>query len=146
MQGKREAARPERLRAPTCVHVYVWVFMITLGVSPILYLLASRDGFDRSDAFDSLLRVGLIQATLLIAQARCSSEDLTYWEGLLAAAASVTTGENLISLLRAFPLLLAIVILSVAFALDHDERSPVLHAQLRFGKLIVWVYKQRLRR
>ena len=145
MQGKREAARREKLRAPTCVHVYVWVFMITLGVSPILYLLASRDGFDRGDALDSLLLVGLIQATLLIAQARCSSEDLTYWEGLLAAAASVTTGENLISLLRAFPLLLAIVILSVAFALDHDERSPVLHAQLRFGKLIVWVYKQRLR-
>lgn len=146
MQGKREAARPERLRAPTCVHVYVWVFMITLGVSPVLFLRVLRGGFERGDALMSLLLAGLIQTTLLIAQARCSSEDLTYWEGLLAASASVTTGENLISLVRTFPLLLAIVILSVAFALDHDERSPVFHAQLRFGKLIVWVYKQRLRR
>jgi hypothetical protein len=108
--------------------------------------LLARDGFDRSDALLSLLLVGLIQATLYFAQRRCSSEDLLYWEGLLAAAASVTTGENLISLLRTFPLLLAIVILSVVFALDHDENSPVRHAQLRFGKLIIWAHKQRLRR
>jgi hypothetical protein len=81
---------------------------------------------------------------LLIAQARCSSEDLTYWEGLLAAAASVTTGENLVSLVRAFPLLFAIVMLSVVFALDHDAHSPVRHAQLRFANLIIWAHKQRL--
>lgn len=142
--SRRGAGEPERLRAPACVHVYVWVFMITFSVSPMLCVMAVYDGLGRSEALLSLLFIGLIQATLYIAQRRCSSEDLSYWDGLLAAAASVTTGENLISLLRTFPLLLAIVILSVGFALDHDERSPVRHACLRFGNLIIWAHKQRL--
>jgi len=120
--------------------------MLTLSLSPVLSVLAARNAFERSDVPMSLLLVGLIQVALYFAQRRCSSADLWYWEGLLAAASSVTTGTNLISLLRAFPLLLAIVILSVAFALDHDPTSPVLHAQIRFGKLIVWAHKERLRR
>ena len=135
---------PERLRAPACVHVYVWVFMVVFSVSPILCLLAACDRIERSDALESLVVVGLIQAALWIAQQRCSSEDLTYWEGLLGAAASVTTGENLVSLLRAFPLLLAVVILSVMFALDHDAGASTRHPQLRFGRLIIWIHRRRL--
>ena len=144
MQG---SGGPERLRAPTCVHLYLWSFMITLSLSPMFYLLAARDGYERrSDALVALALIGLIQAMLFFAQRRCSSEDLLYWEGLLAATASVTTGLNLVSLLRTFFLLLAVVMLSVVFAFDHDERSVVRHAQLRFGKLIIWAHKQRLRR
>ncbi len=129
-----------------CVHVYVWVFMITLSVSPMLWLVATCDNFVRTQAIESLELIALIQVMLFIAQRRCSIEDLTYWEGLLGAAASVTTGNNLISLVRAFPLLLAIVILSVGFALDHDGNSPVRHAGLRYANLIIWAHKQRLRR
>lgn len=143
---ERGSGKPERLVAPACVHLYVWTFMITLSLSPLMCLLAARDGFGRGDALVSLELVALTQSMLYFAQRRCSSEDLLYWEGLLAAAASVTTGLNLTSLLRTFPLLLAIVILSVEFALDHDAASPVLHAQIRFGRLIIWAHKQRLRR
>jgi len=120
--------------------------MITLSLSPMLYVLPGRDGFERRDAFVALALIGLIQAMLYFAQRRCSSEDLLYWEGLLAATASVTTGVNLVSLLRTFFLLLAVVILSIVFAFDHDANSAVRHAQLRFGKLIIWAHKQRLRR
>jgi len=45
---------------------------------------------------------------------RCSSEDLSYWDGLLVAAASVTTGANLISLCRA-SICVSVVIVSVLF-------------------------------
>ena len=143
----RESGAPERLEAPTCVHLYLWVFMITLSLSPMFYLLAARDSNEqRGDALVALVLIGLIQVMLYFAQRRCSSVDLLYWEGLLAATASVTTGINLVSLLRTFFLLFAVVILSVVFAFDHDERSAVRHAQLRFGKLIIWAHKQRLRR
>jgi len=120
--------------------------MIALSLSPMLYVLAARDGFERNDVVAALALIGLIQAMLYFAQRRCSSQDLLYWEGLLAATASVTTGVNLVSLLRTFFLLLAVVILSVVFAFDHDANSAVRHAQLRFGKLIIWAHKQRLRR
>jgi hypothetical protein len=144
--SKREPDGRDRLEAPVCVHVYVWIFMVTLSVSPVLCLLGACDVFGRREAHLSLLLVGLMQATLYVAQRRCSTEDLSYWEGLLGAAASVTTGRNLISLLRTFPLLCAIVILSVGFALDHDQSSGAHHAGLRFGRLIIWAHKQRLRK
>ena len=144
--SKRPSAKPERLVAPLRIHVYVWVFMIALSVSPVLYMLVAPGGVDGANVRAPLFFVGLIQTALLIAQVRCSSEDLTYWEGLLAAAASVTTGSNLMSLLRSLPLLLAIVMLSVAFALDHDARTPIRDAKLRYATLIIWAHKYRLRR
>jgi hypothetical protein len=133
------------LAAPACVQVYVWIFMVTLSVSPMLCHLLVHDGIDRVNGLESLVIIGLIQTALWITQRRCSSEDLSYWDGLLVAAASVTTGGSLISLFRAFCLLFAVVIVSVLFAVDHDERRAGRHAGLRFGKLIVWLHKQRLR-
>jgi hypothetical protein len=134
-----------RLEAPACVQVYVWVFMVTFSVSPMLCLLLVHDGIELGNGLESLVIIGLIQAALWTTQRRCSSEDLSYWDGLLVAAASVTTGENLISLCRAFCLLFAVVIVSVLFAVDHDERCAGRHAGLRFGKLVIWLHKQRLR-
>ena len=139
--SKRTSAK---LEVPTCVHLYVWVFMVTFSVSPMLCLLLVRDGIERANGLASLVIIGLIQVTLWMTQRRCSSADLSYWEGLLIVATSVTTGENLMSLFRACWLLLAVVIASVLFALDHDPRYAVRHAQLRFARLIVFLHKQGL--
>ena len=146
-ESKRENTKRSSggLEAPACVQVYVWVFMVTFSVSPMLCLLLAHDGIERGNGLESVMIVGLIQAVLWTTQRRCSSEDLSYWDGLLVAASSVTTGENLISLCRAFCLLFAVVIVSVMFAVDHDERCVVRHAGLRFGKLVIWLHKQRLR-
>lgn len=103
-----------------------------------------RDGIERGNGLESLVIIALIQAALWTTQRRCSTEDLSYWDGLLVAAASVTTGENLMSLFRAACLLFAVVIVSVMFAVDHDARYAGRHAALRFGKLIIWLHKQRL--
>jgi hypothetical protein len=119
--------------------------MVTFSVSPTLCLLLVHDGIERGNGLESLVIIGLIQAALWTTQRRCSSEDLSYWDGLLVAAASVTTGENLISLCRACCLLFAVVIVSVLFAVDHDERCAGRLAGLRFGKLVIWLHKQRLR-
>src|SRR3989442_275577 len=86
------------IEAPARVQVYVWVFMIAFSVSPMLFLLLVRDGIERDNGLESLVIIALIQAALWKTQRRCSTEDLSYWDGLLVAAASVTTGENLMSL------------------------------------------------
>jgi hypothetical protein len=139
--SKRATAK---LEVPACVHLYVWVFMVTLSVSPMLCLLLVRDGIERANGLQSLVVIGLIQIALWMTQRRCSSEDLSYWEGLLIVATSVTTGENLMSLFRACWLLLAVVIASGLFALEHDPTHATRHAQLRFGRLIVFLHKQGL--
>jgi hypothetical protein len=146
-ESRRESSKQASggLEAPACVQVYVWVFMITFSVSPALCLLLVHDGIEHGNGLESLLIVALIQAALWKTQRRCSSEDLSYWDGLLVAAASVTTRGNLISLFRALCLLFAAVIVSIMFAVDHDERSAARHAALRFAKLVIWLHKQRLR-
>ena len=146
-ESKRESSKRTSggMEAPACVHVYVWVFMVTFSVSPTLCLLLAHDGIERGNGLESLVIIGLIQAALWMTQRCCSSEDLSYWDGLLVAAASVTTGENLMSLFRALCLLFAVVIVSVMFAVDHDQRYVGRHAGLRFGKLVIWLYKQRWR-
>lgn len=70
------------LEAPACVHAYVWTFMVTFGVSPILWLVLVHDGVERGNGLESLVIIGLIQAALWSTQRRCSSEELSYWDGL----------------------------------------------------------------
>jgi hypothetical protein len=136
-------ATPAKLDAPWRIHAYVWVFMVTFGVTPLLYVLVTRDQMSSADWLAACIAVALLQGLLWIAQRRCSSADLTYWEGLLAAAAAVDTGSYLISVTLSFFMLLFIASASFVFALFHDANSPTRHASLCFGKLVVAVYRSR---
>jgi hypothetical protein len=133
-----------KLQVPWFVHLRVWIFMVTLGVSPFLYLWVTRERIDPADWLDALVAVVLIQGALWIAQSRCASEDLSYWEGLLVVGAAMTTGIGPISLLLSFPVLLLTVAASFLFALIHDANKPRRHAAIRFGRLIIGIHKQRL--
>lgn len=145
-QRRRSTQAQTKMQAPWHIHVYVWIFMITLGVSPVLYVLGTRESMQTGEALGALAIVLLIQNLLWIAQRRCSSEDLSYWEGLLAAAASMTTGIPPISLVLSFCVLLLTVAVSIVFALTHDGTHPMRHASIRFSKLIIAIHKRRLYR
>jgi hypothetical protein len=141
-RARESSAGQEKLQAPLRVHAYLWAFMITLSVSPFLYLLATRENIGRGDCMDALFAIVLIQGALWIVQRRCSSEDLSYWDGLLVATAAVTRRLGLVSLL-AFPVLLLTVVASFMFAVGHSH-TPLRHASLRFCKLIIGIHKRRL--
>jgi uncharacterized membrane protein len=93
---------------------------------------------------DALIAIVLIQGALWIAQRRCSRDDLSYWEGLLVVATATTTKISPFSLLLAFPVLLLTVAASFLIAVTHDGNSPLRHAQLCYGRLIVAIYRRRL--
>jgi hypothetical protein len=135
-----------RLDAPLRTHFYVWLFMVVLGVSPLLYSLVTREIPGSRDWLDICIAVVLIQWLFWIAHRRCSTEHLTYWEGLLIAAASAETGSYLISLPLSFVVLLYTSVASFVFALLHNPRSAARHAPLRFGKMIVAIHRRRLYR
>jgi hypothetical protein len=133
-----------KLLVPWRVHINVWFFMITLSLSPILCLLGSRKSMVGEDWVNAIIVVVLIQWALWIVQRRCSSEDLSYWDGLSVAAASMNTGIGVISLILALPVLFLTVAASLLFALMHDGSTPLLHASLRFCRLIIGIHKLRL--
>jgi hypothetical protein len=141
-RARESADRYEPLQAPLRVHAYLWVFMVTLSVSPFLYLLATRESIERGDWIDAFFAAVLIQAALWIVQRRCSSKDLSYWDGLLVATASVTRRIGPTSLL-AFPVLLLTVAASFVFAVGHGD-TPLHHASIRFCRLIIGIHKRRL--
>jgi hypothetical protein len=135
---------PVKLDVPWQIHAYVWVFMVTLGLSPMLLVLGPREQADPANWWYALVAVGLLQSLLWVTQMCCSTRDLTYWEGLLIAAASVETGIFMISLPLSFFVLLFTVAESLLYALAHDPRSPTRHASLCYGKLIVAIHRRRL--
>lgn len=141
---KGTSAAQTKLEVPWYVHANVWIFMIVLGVSPALYVLTTQESMRWNDALGALAGVLLIQYLIWIAQRRCSSEDLTYWEGLLIVAVSTTTGIAPITLVLSFCVLLFTVAASFVFALTHDGTNALRHAQIRFGRLIIAIYRGRL--
>jgi hypothetical protein len=120
--------------------------MITVGVSPLLYSLETREYLETRYWPGAFAAVVFIQLLFWIAQRRCSSEDLTYWEGLLVVAASVETGSYLISLPLAFLMLLFTFVASLFFALLHNPRRAARYAPLCFGRMVVAIHKRRLYR
>lgn len=129
--------------APFCVHVYVWAFMVALSVLPILG--HASGSIARGSGPGPFMTAGLIQLSFWIVQRRCSTEELSYWDGLLVAACSVTTRELLASFFRVAFLLLGVVVFSVLFALCHDTTNAQRHAGIRYGRLIIWLHRQRWR-
>jgi hypothetical protein len=135
---------PVKLDVPWQIHAYVWVFMVTFGLSPLLLVLGPREQVDPANFWYAVIAVGLLQSLFSVTQLCCSTRDLTYWEGLLIAAASVETGSFMISLPLSFFVLLFTVAESFLYALAHDPRSPTRHASLCYGTLIVAIHRRRL--
>ena len=133
-----------KLDVPWQIHAYVWVFMVTFGLSPLLLVLGPPEQVDPANWQYALIAVGLLQSLSWVAQRCCSTRDLTYWEGLLIAAASVETGIFMISLPLSFLVLLFTVAESFLYALAHDPRSPTRNASLCYGTLIVAIHRRRL--
>ena len=76
-ESKRENTKRSSggLEAPACVQVYVWVFMVTFSVSPMLCLLLAHDGIERGNGLESLVIMGLIQASFGRTQCHSSMEE-----------------------------------------------------------------------
>jgi hypothetical protein len=141
---QKEHVTVEKLDVPLRVHARVWLFMVLLSVSPVLYILEAREDLGRADWLGVGIAVLAIQALFCIAQRRCASENLTYWEGLLIAAASMETKSYLISIALSFFLLLYTTAASFLFALLHDARNARRYAPICFGRLIIAIHKRRL--
>ena len=132
-----------KLQAPWRAHICVWFFMLLLSMSPLLCLVG-RKSTGLGDCAAPLITILLIQGALWIAQQRCSSEDLSYWEGLLIVGAATIRKISPLSLLLAFPVLLLTVAASFLIAVTHDGNCPLRHAQLCYGRLIIAIYRRRL--
>lgn len=128
-------------------HFYTWLFALALILWPLLApaLRARRADVPLTSWFTA---TGFAVVTLILfwyAHRRCSSEKLSYWDGLLVVSASMMTGWIYATVVVIFPALLYTFLASVYFALLAEARRAPNEAQERFHRLVYRMYQNRMR-
>jgi hypothetical protein len=138
--------RGSRVKVGFFVHLYAWAFVLALSLWPLVPpLLLARHSAVPVNAW--LVAIGLIvfiQALFWYVQYRCSSEALSYWEGLLVVTASMMTGWVYSSLIVALPVLAFTFAASFLFAVYAEVRRVPGEAAERFHKLVSRLYRNRM--
>jgi hypothetical protein len=136
-----------RLRVPLFAHIYTWLFLLVLSVWPLAVpaLLSRHSAVPSSTWATALAAIALIQIAFWYAQLRCSNQSLSYWNGLLVVAASMSTGWAQMSLIIVLPSLLVVFVASIVLTLYSEIRGAPQEAPLRFQRLLRWFYGNRMR-
>ena len=145
------AIKPKTLKKPLRFSLFTQVcvgfFFIALSVSPVAIFLLLRRGQPIADVdwILPIVGVGVIQALFWYADKRCSSENLSYWNGLLFVAAFMSTGWIYMSMLLIFPALLVAFLASVGLALYYDLTFTPGKAAFKFHRLVHTFHQHRMR-
>jgi hypothetical protein len=135
-----------RVKVGVFVHLYAWGFVLMASLWPLVPpLVLARHSVVPSRAW--IMAVGFvvfIQAAFWYVQRRCSSEKLSYWDGLLVVTASMMTGWMYSSLIVALPVLAFTFVASFLFAVYADVRRVPGEAAERFRKLVGRLYQNRM--
>jgi hypothetical protein len=134
------------VRFPWMVHAYVWVFLIALGLAPVISVLLRRrySPVSLTDWVSAIMLMAVIQALFLYSQKRCSSDKLSYWNGLLYVAAFMSTGWSYLSMVFVFPTLLIVFIASITLSIYYDLAPSRVNAAFQFHRIVSFFYKNRM--
>lgn len=135
------------LRFSWFTHAYVWMFLVALSTTPVIAVLLLRRGFpiDTADWEATIAAMFCIQVLFWYSQKRCSSEVLSYWNGLLFVAAFMSTGWVYFSMAFIFPALLLVFLASIGLSVYYDLFPSKMNAAFRFHQMIHFFQKNRMR-
>ena len=135
-----------RVKVGVFVHLYAWVFVLMASLWPLIppLVVARHSAVPTSTWAVAVGLVAFMQATFWYVQRRCSSDKLSYWDGLLVVTASMMTGWMYSSLIVALPVLAFTFVASFLFAVYADVRQVPGEAAERFHKLVVRLYQNRM--
>jgi hypothetical protein len=130
----------------TVADSFTLVFVVLLSVWPLLAasILAGRSPVPSSVWAGAVGVVVLTQAAFWYAWVRCSTEALSYWQGLRIVSGSKSTGWLVSTMVVSWPILLFTFVASVAFALFADVRRKPEEAATRYRRLVSVLYGNRL--
>ena len=136
----------EARRWPPFAVFYASVFLLALIALPVVVVGLKREAlFVPPTVALSVTVLTLWLFLLWHVQRRCSSERLSYWRGLVAIAAWMSTGWPILSILFALPVLLVVFLGSLVITLESDISRTPGRAAPRFQQLVARVYGFRMR-
>ena len=129
------------------VNLYALIFLVGILTAPfIVTLLIAKAHPLPASAWPTAAALSLLVGALLsYANFRCSSTQLTYREGVLFVATSMSTGWVYSSLLCVLPALLLAFVASVGLSLYYDLKLQPSRAAYRFHQLVATFHRHRMR-
>jgi hypothetical protein len=140
------AAKPRLSKFRPHVHVYLWLALLVVSVSP--FIIASA--MDWSDSHPlrafglALASAALVQLGLWLARRRCSAQELSWWEGMLAVTGYMSIGIGRISALIALPVASLAIVASMIIALLGVARGDATFAPRQFRRLVMLACRNRM--
>lgn len=135
----------QRATVPTYIHVYLWVALVVLSVVPFFAaFIATIDATAGQTITAAILAVVLFQAVFWFARVRCTSPDLSYWDGLLLVTAYMTIGVGGVSLIMSGFCAMVTAIASIGIALVGLFKSDPQFSSRHFRGLVMFFGRQRM--
>lgn len=140
-------AAPQQRRFPIAVHTYLWLFFISLGIVPILVTSAVADRLPLRQAYWIAAWTWPVSIAILYLYARhqCSSDRMTFRDGLLWVTSSTMTGWMYQSFFTVLAGLVGAYCAAVFFAFADDLRRNPNYAQERWLQTVRFFYRHRMR-
>jgi len=138
----------QRPRFSFAVRIYLWGFFAFLCLSPLGVLIELDDRILAPTSWwvASLVWPGFVAILFWYALRRCSSEAMTFTDGLLWVTGSMMTGWTTFSFVLVPPALLGPFLGSIAFAGWGDLRCQPDYAKAKWASLVFFFFRQRMRR
>lgn len=138
----------QRPKFSFAVHIYLWGFFALLSLSPlgVLIELNDRASVPINWWVISLAWPVILAVLFSYSMRRCSSEAMAYTDGLLWITRSMMTGWSTISFVVVPPALFTAFLGSVAIAASGDLQRQPRFAKTKWASLVVFFYRQRMRR
>lgn len=137
----------QRPRFSPFAQLYTLIFLgATLGAPLIYVAIMGRHEFVSVSAWSWASVASLCIAALFVyASSRCSSERLSYREGMLFITSSMMTGWSTLSLVFVMPALLATFVVSVGLSFFYDIYGSRPKAANSFHRWVAVFYRNRMR-
>ena len=135
---------PVRVRAGLHVYVYLYLAVFLLSVAPVIFVAKYDPSSAGTMRIEAICGVALVNLAFWFARSRCSTSELSAWNGLLLIAAYMSYGVGSYSALIAIPATaLAIVLMFLIAVLGVLRGDPHLAPRL-FHRLIRTYHRNRM--
>lgn len=136
----------KRPKFPAYVQFFTWLFIAIYSLSPlaICYKLSTKSILPPHAWSWAVLSVIGLQIIFFYVQHRCSSEELSYWEGMNYTSYSMNAGTSSVAFFLILPSLSLLFVLSLPIALYGEVRRNPKLSQKYFYNLVNFFYKNRM--
>jgi hypothetical protein len=128
------------------VQTYFWLAFCLLGFAPIAVVYSAAAAVPQALRIASIAWPAVVVALFSYGAHRCSTDKMSFHDGLLWITRSMITGWMVMSFFTVTPALLTAFLGSIGIALYGDLRRQPRFAPAKWSQVVSFFYRNRMRR